>query len=73
MLRRQPPRLCQLNPVLLYLRIKPVTAGAPAALQELLMALLRAQAARKHLRHFKRTPAGVRRRRLRSASTRTSW
>jgi hypothetical protein len=42
LLRREPPRLCEFGPLPLYLRVKPVAASAPAALQELLMALRRA-------------------------------
>jgi hypothetical protein len=38
------PRLRELHPLFLYLRIEPITTGSPAALQELLMALRRVQA-----------------------------
>ena len=42
---RGPPRLGQFDPLSLDLRVKPFAAGAPAAQQELLMALLRVHAA----------------------------
>jgi hypothetical protein len=42
---RGPPRLCQFDPLSLYLRVKPFAAGSPTALQKLLMALLRVHAA----------------------------